>query len=116
MKFTTREIGVQPEILKRRLGGELFAAVSFNEFFANNPNATFIPAGALIDGHADNSDSVGVLLNDVVAERPNGTIVKAFANISLTKMEESFGRPGHNFDAAHEATLRASLPLIVFER
>ena len=114
MKFTTREIGVQPEILKRKLGGELFAAVSFNEFFANNPNATFIPAGVLISGQADHDGDIGILLNDVVAERPNGAIVKAFANISLTKMEESLERPGHPFDMPTAANMEL-LPLIVFE-
>ena len=114
MKFTTREIGVQPEILKRRLGGELFAAVSFNGFFAESSNATFIPAGTFINGYADKDADIGILLNDVVAERPNGTIVKAFANISLTKMEESINRPGHNFSMPSAGAL-GSLPLIVFE-
>lgn len=120
MKFTTKEIGAQPEILKRKLGGELFASVSFNHCPTLRANG-FIPAGALIgtpgECRADGGED-GVLLNDVHSGRPNGTIIKAFANVSLTAIRESFERPiaqEIDLSSPSEGRARQAFPLIVFE-
>lgn len=77
------------EILKRKLGGELLAPITITEF-SNGVCKGGSPIGA--DGKIANSASaIGILLNDVYEENPNGSLVKAFATINLANAEKNSG-------------------------
>ena len=89
MKFTNNDVSMQPEILKRRLGGELFAPITITQF-TNGVCKAGSPIGA--DGKVANTASaIGILLNDVYAENPNGSLVKAYATINLANANANSG-------------------------
>lgn len=108
MKFTESSVSTQKEILKRKLGGELFEEITldtsaFTEGVckAGNPIAK--------DGKVDNATApIGILLNDVYKDNPNGTIVKAFACVN-----EANANANANITLATE--VKTALNLIVFE-
>lgn len=108
MKFTEETLTTQKEILKRKLGGELFEEITLDESAftdgvckAGNPIAK--------DGKVDNATApVGILLNDVYEENPNGTIVKAFAVVNEAKANENAG-------ITIASAVKTALSLIVFE-
>ena len=126
MEFRTTKIGKQPEILKRKLGGELFVAASFNGFFEANPDAVMIPAGVRVVDHlADERQSGGqvngILLNDVYRSNPHGSVVVAFANVcvgamqdSMQRLESLIGINSSQFNTS-QGTLEQGHPLIVFD-
>ena len=89
MNVKNKNINSTPEILKRKLGGELLVPVTITEF-ANGVCKAGSPIGA--DGKiANTADAVGILLYDVYEENPNGSIVKAYATINLANAEANSG-------------------------
>lgn len=108
MKFKETGVTTQLEILKRKLGGELFGEITLDSSAftdgvckAGNPIAS--------DGKVDNATApIGILLTDVYEENPNGTIVKAFACVN-----EKNANANANITLASAA--KTALPLIVFE-
>lgn len=108
MKVTEKNVNTQLEILKRKLGGELFAEITLDSSAftggvckAGNPIAS--------NGKVDNETApVGILLTDVYEENPNGTIVKAFACVN-----EANANANANITIA--SAVKTALPLIVFE-
>lgn len=108
MNVTVSNVTMQKEILKRRLGGELFAEITLDSAAftdgvckAGNPIAK--------DGKVDNTTApVGILLNDVYDSNPNGTIVKAFACVNESNANANAG-------ITIAEAVKTALPLIVFE-
>lgn len=109
MKFAETSFSNAPEILKRKLGGELIAPVTITD--STLASAGVVKAGSPInaDGAIDNTaDAVGILLNDVYAENPNGALVKAFATINLANANANSG-------LTIAEAVKTALPNIVFE-
>ncbi len=108
MKFKESSVTTQLEILNRRLGGELFAEVALaDSAFKDGVCKAGNPINA--DGEVDNATApIGILLNDVTDDNPNGTIVKAFATVNEKRCNANAGI------TLADATKKA-LPLIVFE-
>ena len=108
MKFAEKSVTTQKEILKRKLGGELFVPITLSETaFTNGVCKAGNPIAA--DGTVDNaSDPVGILVNDVYKENPNGTILKAFGVVNTVNAKTNTG-----ISIASAAITK--LPLIVFE-
>ena len=112
MKFTESTVTTQKEILKRRLGGELFEEITLDSTAftkgvckAGNPiDAT----GKKVNAASSDGAAVGILLNDVYDSNPNGTIVKAFACVNEANANANAG-----ITIASE--VKTALSLIVFE-
>lgn len=89
MNVKNTNINSTPEILKRKLGGELLVPVTITEF-----EDGVCKAGSPIDEDgavANSADAIGILLYDVYEENPNGSIVKAYATINLANAEANSG-------------------------
>lgn len=104
MKYSERSFGGTPEVLKRKLGGELFDELEIDSTAFTNGK---LAAGSAVnaDGElsaGDGSDVYGVTLNDAYADSPNVAVVRAFATINTANTTVS-------------ADDRAALPLLVFE-
>ena len=109
MNFDTKSVVSTPEILKRKLGGELFVPVTIaaSEFAAKDIVKAGSPIGA--DGTIQNDgDAVGILLNDVEKTNPNGALVKAFATINLANAEKNSG-------LTIAPAVKSALPNLIFE-
>lgn len=109
MKYTSNSYLTTPEILKRRLGGELFVPVTITD--ASLATDGVVKAGTPIDADgaiANDGTAVGILLNDVLAENPNGSLIKAFATINLANAEA-------NANLTIADAVKKALPNIVFE-
>lgn len=109
MKFDNTSISTQPEILKRKLGGELFVPVTITDSKLGTDGV--VKAGSPIDasGAISNTGSaVGILLNDVYAENPNGSLIKAFATINTANANANAG-------LVIDDAVKSALPNIVFE-
>lgn len=109
MKFAETSFSNAPEILKRKLGGELIAPVTITD--STLASAGVVKAGSPInaDGEIDNTaDAVGILLNDVYAENPNGALIKAFATVNLANAESNSG-------LTIADAVKTALPNVVFE-
>lgn len=105
MNFSEKSVVTQKEILKRKLGGELFAPVTLASGAFTNGVCL---AGSAIDadGAVVTDDSaVGILVNDVYAENPVGAILKAFGVVNEANCPED----------AITSDVKGALPLIVFE-
>lgn len=104
MKYSERTFGVAPEVLKRKLGGELFDELAIDDSaFTNGKLAAGTAVNA--DGElsaGDGSDVYGVTLNDCYDDSPNVAVVRAFATINKANTTVS-------------ADDIAALPLLVFE-
>lgn len=112
MKFEEKSVTTQLEILKRKLGGELFEPITLDESAfsdgvckAGNPISA---AGKKVNGGGSDAAAVGILLNDVYNSNPNGTLVKAFACVN-----EANANANANITIAE--AVKTALPLIVFE-
>lgn len=108
MKFTESSVTTEKEILKRKLGGELFEEITLSESAFTDG---VCKAGNPIDasGNVDNATApVGILLTDVYEENPNGTIVKAFAAVNEANANANAG-------ITIASAVKTALPLIVFE-
>ena len=108
MKFKESSVTTQKEILKRKLGGELFVPVKLDDSAftegvckAGNPISA---AGTKVN---DNT-AIGILLSDTYDENPNGTIIKAFDCVNEKNANANAG-----ITIATEA--KTAMPLIVFE-
>lgn len=111
MKFAEKSVTTQKEILKRKLGGELFVPITLDETAftggvckAGNP----IAADGKVDNSSSSPKSVGILLTDVYEDNPNGTIVKAFACVNEANANANAG-------ITIAEAVKTALPLIVFE-
>jgi len=108
MKFKSTAINMQPEILKRKLGGELFSEIALD--FSGVASGV-VKAGSPISAAgvvANTGEAVGILYTDVYEDNPNGTLVKAFACVNEANCNANSG-----LTLAAEA--KTALPLIVFE-
>ena len=106
MNVKNTNINSTPEILKRKLGGELLVPVTITEF-ANGVCKAGSPIGA--DGKiANTADAAGILLYDVYEENPNGSIVKAYATINLANAEANTG-------LTIDDAVKTALPMVIFE-
>ncbi|MCR5204947.1 MAG: hypothetical protein K6E47_07805 [Lachnospiraceae bacterium] len=118
MNFTSNAVEMTKEILKRKLGGEYLVPVTIasSEFAytdvikAGTPiNADGEAASDTEYGGATTSDAVGILLNDVYVENPNGSLIKAFAAVNVANCPKV-----DNVSVITDA-VKAALPLIAFE-
>ena len=92
MVFDTNSVVSTPDILKRKLGGELFVPITIasSEFSSTDVVKAGSPIGA--DGTIQNDgNSVSILLNDVYVDNPNGSLIKGFATINLANAEANSG-------------------------
>ena len=112
MKFKESTVTTQKEILKRRLGGELFDKIKLDASAftdgvckAGNPISA---EGKKVNGGGSDAAAVGILLNDVYDTNPNGTIVKAFACVNEANANANAG-------ITIAAAVKTALHLIVFE-
>lgn len=106
MKYANKAVSVAPEILKRKLGGELLEPITITQF-ANGVCKAGSPIGA--DGKVANTASAkGILLYDVYEENPNGSLVKAFAVINLANANANAG-------LTIADAVKTALPNIIFE-
>lgn len=108
MNFKESGVTTQKEILMRKLGGELFAEITIA---SSALSSGVCKAGSPIkaDGTVDNETApIGILLNDVYADNPNGTILKAFGVVNEKAANAASGLK------ISEGT-KTALPLIVFE-
>ena len=109
MKFSESSVTTQPEILKRKLGGELFTEIKLaDEAFTAGVCKAGNPIAA--DGKVDKTTKpIGILLTDVYKdENPNGTILRAFGTVNKANIKA-------NANVDVDSTLEGLLPLIVFE-
>lgn len=108
MKFKSTAVNMQPEILKRKLGGELFDEITLN---FSGVTGGVVKAGSPISAAgvvANTADAVGILYTDVYEDNPNGTLIKAFACVNEANCNANSGLT--LADAA-----KSALSLIVFE-
>lgn len=119
MKFTHSNVELTGEILKRKLGGELFAPITLASTMfsdksvvkAGTPiNASGVTATTTSASGSDpaSNDAIGILLNDVYDTNPNGSLIKAFATINATYAQS-------HASVSYDAPLKAALSNIVFE-
>lgn len=118
MNYKETNATAQKEILKRKLGGELFEPITLDSSaFTNGVCKAGQPIdkdGKAVNGKAAgdstpaDGDAVGILLTDVYAENPNGTIVKAFACVNEANANANAG-------ITIAAAVKTKLSLIVFE-
>lgn len=109
MEFKVNSYNSQPEILKRKLGAELLAPVTITD--ATLASAGVVKAGTPIDATgaiANGAGCVGILLNDVYAENPNGSLIKAFATINKAVAEQNAG-------ITYDSAVLTALPNVIFE-
>lgn len=108
MKFEKTDVTMQPEILKRKLGGELLVPVTVVAETVVKAGTPITADGTVVEVGSE-SDAVGILLNDVnPTENPNGSLIKAFACVNATVGQAHSG-------VTYSSALKAALPLIVFE-
>ena len=82
MKFSEVNVTNQKEVLKRKLGGELFAPITLApESFTNG----VCVAGTVVDEDGiivNDETAVGITINDATIDNPNVSILKAFGTIN----------------------------------
>lgn len=104
MKYSSTSVSGTPEVLKRKIGGELFDELALDATAFTNGvcvAGTAIAAdGKLSTG--DGSDVYGITLNDCYDSNPNVAVIVAFATINSS-----------NTTATSED--RAALTNLVFE-
>lgn len=108
MKFKSTTVNMQPEILKRKLGGELFSGITLD---FSNVTGGVVKAGSPISAAgvvANTADAIGILYTDVSEDNPNGTIIKAFACVNEANANANAG-------ITIADAVKTALPLIVFE-
>lgn len=112
MKFSSKNVASQPEILKRHTGAELIVPVTIaNAAFTNGLCKAGTPIaanGTKATTTSSTNNAVGILLNDVYSDDPNGALIKAFACVNATVGASHSG-------VTYDAPLKAALSNIVFE-
>lgn len=103
MKFKNSTVSMTPEILKRKLGGELIVPITVDSTAFNSDGickaGTALTSDgkkgvetAAASGNPASNTAVGILLNDVYKdENPNGSLIKAFAAVSKAGIKASTG-------------------------
>ena len=111
MQFEQVAYAGDVQILKRRPFEGVAATLDFAEVTTKNANGKKIvkagtPIGA--DGAVDNTATVvGILLHDVVEDRPQGTLLKkAYINATIAQAHSG---------VTYNAAVKTALPMIVFE-
>lgn len=108
MKFQKNNMVASPEILRRKLGGELFVPVTVaTEAFTQDVCKAGTPlteTGTIASG----ADAVGILLYDVYSDNPNGSLIKGFATIN-TEVAEAYS------GITYSDEIKTALNNIVFE-
>lgn len=104
MKYTDNSYLGTPEVLKRKIGGELFDELALDDSAFTNG---FLAAGSVVasDGKlstGDGSDAYGITLNDCYSDNPNVSVIVAYATINTSNTTATTAD-------------RAALPLLVFE-
>lgn len=104
MKYSERSFGGTPEVLKRKLGGELFDELEIDSTAFTNGK---LAAGSVVTSAGkkstgDGSDAYGITLNDAYDDSPNVAVVRAFASINSANTTAT-------------ADDKAALSLLVFE-
>lgn len=106
MKFENKTVTSTPEILKRKTGGELVIPVAISALSAS---VLEIKAGNVVDKDgaiatttSGTSNAIGVLLNDVTAENPNGSVLRAFGTINEAAAKAN---SGHTITDAEKTAL-----------
>jgi len=114
MKFDNNSVSMTPEILKRKLGGELFVPITIASSVFTDVD--IVKAGTPINADGEvatdsegASDAAGILLNDVSKDNPNGSLIKAFAVVNVANCPKVSG------SSVITDTVKAALPNIVFE-
>lgn len=112
MKYTRTSVNLSPEILKRKLGAELFVPVTVaSASFTNGICKAGTPIkanGALAETSQGVNDADGILLYDVTSDNPNGSMIKAYAVINSAVAQAHSG-------VTYDAPLKAKLSNIEFE-
>ncbi len=110
MQYEQTAYGADVQILKRPPFEGIAITLDFSNVSAGADGKKVVKAGAPISAAgvvANTSSAIGILLFDVYAERPQGTILKkAYLNTSVAQTH-----CGLTYDAA----VKAALPMIVFE-
>lgn len=118
MQVKVTSFASTPEIFKRHKGGEFAKPITIDaDAFSNG----VVKAGTPINkdgeiatttegesGAPDTNDAVGILVDDVYAENPNGAIVFADAVINVDVAEDWSG-------VEYDDALKAQLSHLVFE-
>ena len=104
MKYSERTFGVAPEVLKRKLGGELFDELKIDATAFTNGK---LAAGSVVTSAGkksagDGSDAYGITLNDCYDDSPNVAVITAYATINSANTTAT-------------ADDKAALSLLVFE-
>lgn len=104
MKFTDVSFAGTPEVLKRKLGGELFdeLAIDATAFTNGKLAAGSVVTSAGKKSTGDGSDAYGITLNDCFDDNPNVAVIRAYATINTANTTAT-------------SADRAALPLLVFE-
>ena len=106
MLVKNKNVTMTLEVLKRKLGAEYFVPVTVTGFTDGVCRAGS-PIGA--DGTVqNNANAVGILLNDVFEENPNGSLIKAFAVINTANAEANTG-------LTIDSAVKTALPMVIFE-
>lgn len=110
MAIETVTYGGEVNILKRPPFEGIAITLDFTNVAAGSDGKKVVKAGTPISSAgvaANNSNAIGILLFDVYAERPQGTILKkAYLNTSVAQTHCSL---------TYDAAVKAALPMIVFE-
>lgn len=82
MKFSDVKVTTQKEVLKRKLGGELFAPITLAD-------SAFVDgvckAGSVVDASGaivNDATAIGITINDATIDNPVVSILKAFGTIN----------------------------------
>ena len=86
MKYAKTSVLGTPEVLKRKLGGELITPITVDEsaFTSGKCAAGTVLAADGKKSTGDGSDCFGILINDVYSDNPNGSVIRAFATINTS--------------------------------
>lgn len=111
MQFEQTTYGADVQILKRKPFEGIAITLDFSSVTETTDSGKKVvkagtPIGA--SGVADNTATVvGILLHDVVEDRPQGTVLKK-AYINTAVAEEHAG-------ITYDASVKTALPMVVFE-
>lgn len=109
MKYSSTSISATPEILKRKLGAEYLVPITIKS--TEFANTDVVKAGTPIDAEgaiSNDGDAIGILLNDVYVDNPNGSLIKGFAVINKANAEANAG-------LTISTLVIGALPNVVFE-
>lgn len=109
MKYESVKVAASKEVLKRRLGGELFATVTIKDTEFASKDVVVAGSPIAADGtFANGATAVGILLNDVHKDNPNGSLIKAFATVNVANINANIG-------TTLDDAVKTALPNIIFE-